>query len=146
MLRQERKQRFEQKLDGLLYGSKGWKELAKIIATLVKRKMIKTIIDKTGKEQSTQSEIVKVFAAFYQDLFSGSVNGFAVPPWDPAGIEQILAGEVEAAIKSMKTGRACASDGLLAEMLKSKHQGLISKIALVFTEVLRGSLDILQKR
>ena len=39
-------------------------------------------------------------------------------------------------------GKSCGDDGLYAEMLKTKHTGLIDLIARVFTDILHGASDV----
>ena len=49
---------------------------------------------------------------------------------------------VSDALKRLKKGRACGDDTLIAEMLKTGHQGLINVIAATFTDILHGKQDV----
>ena len=49
--------------------------------------------------------------------------------------------EVEKALRGLKNGRTGSDDGLVAEMLKTAHQGLIEVLVLFFNDILQEVLD-----
>ena len=46
--------------------------------------------------------------------------------------------ELKTALLKLRPGKACADDGLVAEMLKTDHEGLLDAISELFTEMLHG--------
>ena len=50
--------------------------------------------------------------------------------------------EVRIACAKLRNGRACAEDGIISEMLKTEHAGLLETCAKVFTAILRGDTDV----
>ena len=137
-LRLERQQAKDERLDMLLQNGKGASELAKLLAAPVRRKRTVAMTDSQGNRKTNPADMAEVFASFYEQLYntvgSTSEYGKDVSENSPA----ITANEIAIAIKKLKNGRTCGDDGLLAEMLKTNHQGLLQVIALVFTDILHG--------
>ena len=59
----------------------------------------------------------------------------------PSRADRITADEVKAALGTLKNRRKGADDGLVAEMLKTGHQGLIETLTAFFDDILQGSLQ-----
>ena len=55
--------------------------------------------------------------------------------------EEVRAATVKI-LKGMKKNKTCAEDGLVAEMLQTKHEGLIQAIAATFTDLLSGKAPV----
>jgi hypothetical protein len=73
----------------------------------------------------------------YNELGVVQLPDFALP-----GLElQVCVPEVESALKRLKNQRTGADDGLVAEIMKTDHQGLLEVLALFFTEILNNRLD-----
>ena len=49
--------------------------------------------------------------------------------------------EVEQSLHALKAGRTGAEDGLVAEMLKTGHRGLVEALASFFDAILQGRMD-----
>jgi hypothetical protein len=54
---------------------------------------------------------------------------------------RVEVGEVNEALKHMKNLKTGADDGLVAEMLKTGHGGLLEVLALFFSDILNGLLE-----
>ena len=137
-LRVERKARESEKLDKILAAGRGHRELSRMMCAPVKRKQITAITDSLGNKCSKQDQILEVFTQFYEHLYSAL----------PADTEMqapsehcnaITLEEIVAALRKLRPGKSCGDDGLYAEMLKTKHAGLVELIARVFTDVLHGT-------
>ena len=83
-----------------------------------------------------QMDILEVFVLFYEELYSAS--GSAVP----MGLEiyDIEVAEVRSQLKhilkNMKSGKSCAEDGLVVEMLKRCGERILDVIAALFAEII----------
>ena len=88
--------------------------------------------------QSDPDSICEVFAKFYEDLYSEAEPAQATQDLTRPDVETLVtADEVIAALKKMKSLKTAADDGLVAEMLKTGHSGLILILAQLFTDILR---------
>ena len=62
------------------------------------------------------------------------------PPPDIVFENEITKEELQVALRKLKNGKTGADDGLVAEMLKTGHDGLVALIADFFTQILQGTL------
>ena len=92
-----------------------------------------------------QESICEVFAKLYEDLYSEmcetQLHELTLPGTDLS----VSTKDVETALKRLKNQRTGADDGLVAEMMKTDHQGLLEVLALFFTEILNNRLDLPEK-
>ena len=56
--------------------------------------------------------------------------------------EAMQPAKIRAALKNLRVGKTCGDDCLCSEMLKTNHEGLVSLIARVFTDILHGTADV----
>ena len=80
---------------------------------------------------------------FYEDLYSLSPGEGEDYDEDDltTNINPVTVEELEAALKRFKRCRTGADDGLVAEMLKTGHTGLLELLAEYFSDILAGKLD-----
>jgi hypothetical protein len=83
----------------------------------------------------------EVFAKFYEDLYSESAKGQYGTSSLSALRTSISTDEVIDGLKRLKNRKTGAEDGLVAEMLKTGHVGLIGAVAELFTCILNGDLE-----
>ena len=69
-------------------------------------------------------------------------EGFKLQRGKSGRCDNVQVAELQETFKKLKAGKTCAEDGLLAEMLKTEHVGLLNVIADMFTDLLRGDQDI----
>ena len=50
--------------------------------------------------------------------------------------------KITSALKKLRAGKVCADDGLVAEMLKTGHEGLLATIAVIFTGLLHDKAEV----
>ena len=91
---------------------------------------------------SDNAGIVEAFAQFYEELDRGAlVDGPGDETTTAANMAPISEDEVSAALKRLKGGRTGAADGLVSEMLRTGHSGLLKVIAAYFTDTITGTMD-----
>jgi hypothetical protein len=139
-LRMQRAEKKSAKLDEILNAGKGQKELAKILKSPVKRKRTCAVTDADGRRCTDSTEIVEVFAQFYANLYDAVARG--IGPWSGPRSDTIEPSEIRGALKKLRAGRVCGDDGLYAEILKTHHEGLITLIAQMFTDILHGTCEV----
>ena len=104
-----------------------------------KNRRIASIKDNEGNTKSTRNGIAEVFATFYQSLYSAPHEAFGETLREQKNITgQDLRSDVEQCIKKLKRRKACAEDGLVAEMLKDGGRDMIDAISDVFADLLNG--------
>jgi len=141
-LRDERTLKHEQRLTQALEANKGAKELLKLVSLPVRSRRVLAMKDCKGHRKTLRSDIAKVFADFYAQLY-GVSSAFPQPdipaetPFEAVTLEEIVQ-----ALKQLKSGKACAEDGLLAEMLKAGSEKLHKKIAQAFSLLLEGGTQV----
>jgi hypothetical protein len=87
--------------------------------------------------------IAEVFADFYENLYA-ELDGRNDVCWpctttiaEPVTIE-----EVTQALRTLRAGRTGSEDGLVAEMLKTGHHGLIEALARLFDDIFGGTHEV----
>ena len=99
--------------------------------------------DKDGNLQTDPDSISEAFAQFYEALYKeleSHADRVDIP--SPSRADRITADEVKAALGTLKNRRTGADDGLVAEMLKTGHQGLIETLTVFFyDDILQGFLQ-----
>ena len=140
-MRKERRDKQSNKLDMLLESGRGRHDLAKMLNAPVRRKKTVAILDSSGTKCTTTEGILEVFAAFYENLYDALKIEPSMAAWAGQSAS-ISAEDVSNALKKLKSGKASGDDQLMAEMLKTDHQGLIDFIAAAFTDILHGSVEV----
>lgn len=85
-----------------------------------------------------------VFAKFYEDLYSECGS----PATEPSRLgsatddpQFVTPEELLVVMKSMKNNKTGAADGLVAEMLKTEHRGLLLAICDFFNDIIAFRLE-----
>jgi len=99
------------------------------------------MLDGAGNLCSHRSSIAEVFASFYEQLY-GSLTHTGECDLPPGISVAATSTEVRQAVKHLKNKKACAADGLVAEMLKHGSEELYEAIALLFTCLLSGQTAV----
>ena len=141
-LREERLAKTNANLERIIDEGRSRKSLARVLDAGRRRDSIHAVVGMDGHLKSSQDEIAGAFADFYEKLYeqldapkaSGRVDGEDVAP---IALEEVCEG-----CKLLKSGRACAEDGLVAEMLKPLGPELLEIIAVMFTDVLTQKAGI----
>lgn len=130
--------RDEEKLDTLINNGAGVKKLKQFREGQTGTSRITSVRNKDGAAQTDPESICEVFAQFYEDLYK-ETDVLQHPTLEDTVAEvRVTHGEVEAALKRLKNMKTGADDGLVAEMLKTRHTGLVEAIALFFTDIPNG--------
>ena len=82
-----------------------------------------------GKKCSAGSEIAEIFAVFYEKLYLSERRYETGLSSNPCAATPVSLQELQAVLLKMKNNRSCADDGLLAEMLKSCSDDMLSVVA-----------------
>ena len=90
--------------------------------------------------KSCQQDLCEVFATFYEDLYRKSEQSWYITYSEGCRDSKMTAEEVRSALKRLKSRRTGAEDGLVAEMLKTGHIGLVKAIARFFSDIFQGGL------
>ena len=96
------------------------------------------MLNKDGQKVTQQADIAEVFADFYRSLYNAASPTYGAEPAAIGKAEPVDVEEVQRALRKIKRGKAFGDYGLMAEMLKSSHTGLLVIIAAVFTDILHG--------
>ena len=91
------------------------------------------VCDAAGVVQTEPDSMCEVFAKFYEDLYNESAKGQYGTSSLSALRTSIPTDEVIDGLKRLKNRKTGAEDGLVAEMLKTGHVGLIGAVAELFT-------------
>ena len=143
LLKNEQVARRNEKLDVLLSTQKS-RELKRILQAPVKSKCIASLQDQSGQLCTSQAEILEVFAIFYETLYDAVMPLFKSSEIPAGKSSPVCVEEIRSVLKKMKNGKTCADDGIISEMLKTDHEGLLLKIAELFSDLLAGSLPLPQ--
>ena len=87
-------------------------------------------MDDSGTLHNDPDSISEVFAQFYEELYNDELD-MKCDEYDkePTSLAVPLTiEEVEIALRALKKGRTGAEDGLVAEMLKTCHRGLVETL------------------
>ena len=130
-----------EKIRSILSNFRGLKEIAWIKGTS-SRKSIEAMKDRDGKTVTDKEGISNVFANFYEELYCRQSHGRGEEPngAHPLDLGQPAAEfsmtEIEAALNTMRRGKAGDDAGIVAEMIKDGSQLLLQTILDLFNEVL----------
>ena len=104
------------------------------------RRIVGQMVDAEGNETEGREEAAEVFAQFYEKLYQGRhvIRDVTAGRKEQAEVSRA---EVEGAVESLKKGKTCADDGLVAEMLQSGSQRLMDTLATLFTRLLRNDME-----
>ena len=114
-------------LDILIEARKAGGDLKNILQGPRKKSNIGAVKDRDGQVQTDRLEIAEVFAKFYEALYSVEANDRGDNQnllRSHVSLEDVRAATVKI-LKGMKKNKTCAEDGRVAEMLQTKHEGLI---------------------
>jgi len=127
------------KIDAILQEFKNIKNISRI-KERKKKDVIISMVDSNGSIEYNRQSIADVFAQFYEDLYSTTKlsnttgDGFKVIS-NP--IDEFTISELEAAIKSLKRGRAKDSNGIVAEMIKTGGPVVTNVLLELFNEIIK---------
>ena len=107
------------------------------------RARIARIKDNDGHVQRDPEEIAEIFALFYEDLYKDGVDSHDSPEVRQASkVTEVTSEELTRALRTLKSGKTGSDDGLVAEMLKTQHGGLIDAIVKLFNSILHDELEV----
>ena len=142
-LREERLEKNGRKLDQILEQAKGSREIAKLMRGSVKGRHINAMHDVSGDLRRDPQDIAESFADFYEDLYNNALGKMEASPAAGTNCPKVSREELKTALLKLRPGKACADDGLIAEMLKTDHERLLDAISVLFTEILHGLAPVL---
>ena len=138
-LRKERRQRYQDSLDHLIRSGSG---ISKLRSLQERQSGIQRITRIQGAEDEVHTDpdsIAEVFASFYQELYNEiSVAPACTTDSEVACEEPVTVEEVAEVLKRLKNGKTGADDGLVAQILKTGHSGLLECWARFFSYILNG--------
>ena len=140
-MRRQRRQHYDTQLDMLIESGKA-SNLKSLVSKPVAKKRIAEIKDARGNLVTDQAGILNVFAVFYESLYCTSEEDKCNSC--QAESRQItyeiwhdeLQLQLEGLLRRMKTGKCCAEDGLVAEMLRPACEQLLDTVVSLFLDVL----------
>jgi hypothetical protein len=144
-LRRQRRQRADAELVLLAENGSGLRKLRRNQQQQAGAERITGVKDEQGKLNSDPDSICEVFALFYEDLYKeeliqeDSGRGFHDGP--DLQTHPLTTDEVDKALRMLKNGRTGADDGLVAEMLKTDHRGLIDALAAFLDDIFQNKLE-----
>ena len=94
-----------------------------------------------GEVKTDPDSIAEVFAQFYESLYAEADGQHHCHLPSEQSCDIISVQEIIQALKKMKNRKTAAADGLVGEMLKTGHAGLLEAIALFFTDILCGRME-----
>jgi len=104
------------------------------------RKRVSAALGSHGKVHSNVADIAEVFATFYERLYSSGRQQRASRQYHgQTHLPEVTEEELENLLKLMKKKKACAEDGLIAEMLQWGSISLLRCIAAILTDILQGT-------
>ena len=107
--------------------------------TSVKKGIVTTIQDKSGKYLTKEQQILNRWAAYCSELYSHNTNGVPVVLNCPQTTEEddypILREEVEAAVKSLKKGKLAGIDNIPAELVQAGGEALITTLTTICSKI-----------
>ena len=133
-LRNQRRRRLEEELENLATAGAGQHNLKRLLDKQKGLLRINSVRDISGEVQSDPDSIAEVFAVFYEDLYKDAVKTKFVPDESTKGEVQVTEEDVRIALRRLKNKKTAADDGLVAEMLKTDHEGLLEAIAAFYTK------------
>ena len=136
-LRQQLREKRNRHLEELIEKGAGNK-LPQIHKYFKKDRRIAGIRDNAGIIRTGRGEIAEVFASFYQSLYSAPREAVGEAQRRHRITAEELRDDVVYCIKKLKRKRACADDGLVAEMLKDGGTAMVDAISDVFAGLLNG--------
>ena len=131
---------FDEVCQGLARKGAGLRKLQAALAKDTGKARITHITDKQGNFRNETDDICEVFATFYEDLYRASPDALVQQRQLRASNVGpcVSLEELQSALGSMKDNRCADADGLVAEMLKTGHKGLLNAIAQLFSDILCG--------
>ena len=141
-LRRQRRLRADDDIDALARKGGGLGKLKQMTNKQAGIQRITAIRDKEGELHRDPDDIAEVFAQFYEDLYKELARGGEVKMPSSAKPSPVTIPEVEQALRALKNGKTGADDGLVAEMLKTGHRGLIEALATFMDGILQDDLEV----
>ena len=140
-LRKQRRQRAEEDIDALTRLGGGLGKLRQTMQKRVGTKRVTGIRDNDGHMHTDPETMSEVFALFYEDLYR-ELGGASYTTFSGAASQTapVTVEEVKQSLGMLKNNRTGAEDGLVAEMLKTGHAGLIQALATLFNDILQDTM------
>jgi hypothetical protein len=141
LLKRERQQKQTQRIRDVLSEFRDLKSIPRIKGTTKAHKFAE-MQSSEGTLVTEKTQIVEVFAAFYETLFRSRAEKSAHgcdpgSPWTMScQVEAFSMDDLRHALKTMKCGKARDQAGLVAEMLKDGTAGLLEMVLEVFNDIL----------
>ena len=141
-LRRQRRRRAQDEIDSLTRQGVGINKLRRVQQRRAGVQRMTAVTNGAGELKTDPSDIAEVFALFYEDLYK-EMEGRSLPEIDETSshADSITREEVERALRKLKSGRTGADDGLVAEMVKTKHEGLTEVLVEFFDSILKNSIE-----
>jgi len=136
-LRKQRRKVQQDALQQLAQKGAGLRKVNALFSKTRGRDIITSVQDQAGNHKTDPSEIGEVFAHFYEQLYEEDRASAAVAPSlegrpGETGHAPVTVDELRVALRRLKNGKTGAEDGLVAEMLKTGHVGLLEAMAVLF--------------
>ena len=133
----------QSKISSILQEFRGLKRIPDIKGG-VKKKEIECMIGSGGQEVRSKQGIADVFASFYEQMYAcrGQQTAHAAGQ-APVTLEApCTSDELQAALLSMKNGKAKDTSGIIAEMLKVASKSLLDAVLTLFNDVFHFAADV----
>jgi hypothetical protein len=144
-LRRQRRQRTDEEIRHVAERGAGLNKLRRTLQQQAGRDRITQVRDDDGTLHKDPGSVCEVFAKFYEELYKDELaNGIGTTSNGKTidfHMKALTFEEVEKALRGLKNGRTGSDDGLVAEMLKTAHRGLIEVLVLFFNDILQEGLD-----
>ena len=109
-------------------------ETSKSLKKVRKKRMI-TLLDKQGKEIQEQDMIMERIEEFYSELYDS--DQAVTMQTDPEEVPQIMAWEVEAALRKMKSEKEAGKYQVKIETLKAGDETIAKQLAKLYTKCIK---------
>ena len=137
-LRAQRRQRDDDRLHSMVQTGGGKKKLQRFRDGQSGVARTHRMRDSVGELKTDPDSICEIFACFYEDLYEDVRDQQHGKAHNTQKEVPICSDEVAEALKQLKNMKTGADDGLVAEMLKTGHRGLVDVLASFFTDILNG--------
>jgi len=140
-LRRQRHQRRDKEIADVAERKQGLKGLQRVVQKHAGTDCRSEVNHKKGILVTDSDGIAEVSAQFYEDLYAlGPGEGQEQEDELTGVLRPVTVEELTLALKRLQRGRTGAEDGLVAEMLKTGHAGLVQTMAAYFTDILAGKM------
>ena len=142
----QRRQRQQDALDQLAHKGSGLRKVNALFSKTRGRDIITSVQDEARNPKTDPQDIGEVFAYFYEQLYKEDLASTTMGPTldenpGETGHAPVTVDELRLALRRLKNRKTGAEDGLVAEMLKSGHVGLLVALTDVFNDILCGTRE-----